>query len=629
MAQKTEREKEKESKQYLLLLSFSSLGVVYGDIGTSPLYALRECFYGKHAVSPTVDNVLGVLSLIFWSLILVISVKYLLLVLRADNQGEGGILALMQLVLPKKKRNKTSILMLGLFGAALLYGDGTITPAISVLSAVEGLKVATPVFKPFILPITLGILFFLFLVQRHGSGKVGMMFGSVMLVWFVVIAATGAMNIIKNVDVLAAANPLHAFRFFNHHGFKSLFILGAVFLVVTGGEALYADIGHFGRPPIRLAWYTFVLPCLLLNYFGQGALLLNRGASISNPFYQLIPGWALYPMVVLATSATIIASQAIISGVFSLTFQALQLGYLPRLQVRHTSEKERGQIYIPYANWLLFAATAGVVLGFQTSSNLAGAYGVAVSTTMVITIVLGYLAMRNLWHWSKAAAIPVASFFLIIDISFFGANLLKIWKGGWYPLLLAGGVYLLMSTWFNGRKIVGHQLKEYLQPLKGFVKNMDLRKVTRVSGTAIYLTQNPLTTPPAFMQNITRNKIIHSRIIFLSVGFKGVPRIPAKERIRFEKLRDGFYRVLARYGFLDSADLQAVIRILNNRHLKIDMEQTTIFVGRGTLIPSQSIGMSKWRDKLYILMAKNSAKATTYFNLPPDHVLEMGGQIKL
>jgi KUP system potassium uptake protein len=629
MAQKTERQKKKESKQYLLLLSFSSLGVVYGDIGTSPLYALRECFYGKHAVSPTVDNVLGVLSLILWSLILIISLKYLLLILRADNQGEGGILALMQLVLPKKKRNKTPILILGLFGAALLYGDGTITPAISVLSAVEGLKVATPVFKPFILPLTLGILFFLFLLQRHGSGKVGMMFGTVMLVWFTVIAVAGAMNIIKNFDVLAAANPLHAFRFFHHQGFKSLFILGAVFLVVTGGEALYADIGHFGRTPIRLAWYTFVLPCLLLNYFGQGALLLNKGASISNPFYQLTPDWALYPMVVLSTCATIIASQAIISGVFSLTFQALQLGYLPRLQVRHTSEEEKGQIYIPYANWLLFAATAAVVLGFQTSSNLAGAYGVAVSATMVITIVLGYMAMRHLWHWPKAAAIPITAFFLITDISFLAANLLKIWRGGWYPLLLAVGVYFIMSTWSKGRKTVDQQLKEYLQPLKGFVKNMDLRKVTRVSGTAIYLTQNPLTTPPAFMHNITRNKIIHSRIIFLSIGFKGIPYVPAKERIHFEKLREGFYRVLVRYGFLNAADFQAAIRIIQNRHLKIDLKKTTIFVGRGTLIPSQSIGMSKWRDRLYILMAKNSAKATTYFNLPPDHVLEIGGQIKL
>ena len=628
MNKKIEQQEKKESKQYLLLLSFSSLGVVYGDIGTSPLYALRVCFYGEHSVSPSADNILGVLSLIFWSLILVISIKYLLLILRADNQGEGGILALMQLVLPKKKRKQTLILILGLFGAALLYGDGTITPAISVLSAVEGLKVATPIFKPYILPITLGILLLLFIVQRRGTGKVGLIFGPVMLIWFAVIAATGVANIIKNTEVMAAANPLHAYGFFKNHGYRSLYILGAVFLVVTGGEALYADIGHFGRRPIRLAWFTFVLPCLLLNYFGQGALLLNRGFSISNPFFQLIPNWALYPMVVLATGATIIASQAIVSGAFSLTFQALNLGYLPRMQTRHTSEDEKGQIYIPRVNWLLFAATAAVVLGFQSSSALAGAYGVAVSTTMVITILLAYVAMRDLWNWPKAAAIVTAAFFFLIDFSFFSANILKIGQGGWYPLLVAGFVFLLMSTWLKGQQTIASQLKKYTRPLKRFVNDLDLRTVTKVSGTAIYLTRNPLTTPPAFIQNISHNRIIHSRIIFLSVGFKGVPYVPAKERIRFEKLREGFYRVLVRYGFMNAPDLQAVIRILQNRHLKIDMEETTLFVRRGTLVPTRSIGMSKWRDRLFIRMARNSERATAYFKLPPDHVLEIGGQIK-
>ena len=628
MNKKTERQEKKESKRYFLLLSFSSLGVVYGDIGTSPLYALRECFYGEHSVNPTAGNILGVLSLIFWSLILVISVKYLLLILRADNQGEGGILALMQLVLPKEMRKKTLIVMLGLFGAALLYGDGTITPAISVLSAVEGLKVATPIFKPYILPITLGILLFLFIVQNRGAGKVGLIFGPIMLIWFALIATTGLANIIKNTEVMAAANPWHAYRFFKIHGYQSLYILGAVFLVVTGGEALYADIGHFGRQPIRLAWFTFVLPCLLLNYFGQGALLLNRGSGVSNPFYQLTPGWALYPMVVLATCATIIASQAIISGAFSLTFQALHLGYLPRMQTRHTSEDEKGQIYIPRVNWLLFAATAAVVLGFQSSSALAGAYGVAVSTTMVITILLGYLAMRDLWSWPKAAAILIAAFFFLVDFSFFTANILKIWQGGWYPLLVAGFVFLLMSTWLKGQEIIAHQLKKYFQPLKRFVNDLDLRTVTRVGGTAIYLTRNPLTTPPAFIQNISHNRIIHSRIIFLSVGFKGVSYVAAKERIRFEKLRDGFYRVLVRYGFMNAPDLQAVIRILQNRHLKIDMEETTFFLGRGTLVSTRSIGMSKWRDKLFLHMVRSAERATAYFKLPPEHVLEIGGQIK-
>ena len=628
MNKKTKLEKKKESKRYLLSLSFGSLGVVYGDIGTSPLYALRECFFGKHAIQPTSENVLGVLSLIFWSLILVISVKYLILILRADNQGEGGILALMQLVLPKKKRSKAVVLFMGLFGAALLYGDGTITPAISVLSAVEGLKVAAPMVQPFILPITLAILFFLFLFQHRGTQKVGMVFGAVMVVWFGVIAATGIINIIQDFAVFAAVNPFHAFQFFKNHGFDSLYILGAVFLVVTGGEALYADIGHFGRLPIRLAWFTFVLPCLLLNYFGQGALLLNRDVSISNPFYQLTPVWALYPMVLLATSATIIASQAIISGVFSLTFQALQLDYLPRLRVRHTSEEEKGQIYIPQANWFLFAATAGVVLGFQTSSNLAGAYGVAVSTTMVITIMLGYVAMRDLWHWPKAAIIVITALFLIIDLSFFSANMLKIWHGGWYPLLLAAVVYFLMSTWLRGKNVVANQMKEYSQPLKRYVNDLDLRTVTRVSGTAIYLTSSPLSTPPAFIQNIDHNKIVHRRVIFISVGIKGIPNVPAKDRIHFKRLREGFYRVLVRYGFMNSPDLRAVIQILQNRHLKIDMAETTIFVGRGTLVPTKTVGMNTWRDKLFILMAKNSQRATAYFNLPPDRVIEMGGRIQ-
>jgi KUP system potassium uptake protein len=617
-----------EGKKYLFFLAYSALGVVYGDIGTSPLYALRACFHGPHSVDQTPANVLGVLSLIFWALILVVSVKYLLLILRADNQGEGGILALMELVLPEKGRQKAGVLILGLFGAALLYGDGTITPAISVLSAIEGLEITTPVFKPFILPITIAILFFLFLVQRRGTGKVGLIFGPVMLVWFAVIAITGTSAIMQNSAVLASLNPYHAFRFFRAQGFESLYILGAVFLVVTGGEALYADIGHFGRAPIRLAWFTVALPCLLLNYFGQGALILDHRAYASNPFYHLAPDWALYPMVVLAAAATIIASQAIISGVFSLTFQAVQLGYLPRLRIRHTSEDEKGQIYLPQINWAMFIATTAVVLGFRSSNNLAGAYGVAVSTTMVITSILGYLAMRDLWGWPRPAAACIAVLLLSIDFSFFSANMLKILHGGWYPLLAGATVYLLMSTWVRGQEIIGKQLKEYVQPLKSFINSIDFRTVTKVSGTAIYLTQNPLSTPAAFVQNIKHNKVVHRRVIFLSIGFKNVPYVRAEDRVYFKRLSKGFYRVLVRYGFMNRVDLQAAIRIIHNKHIKIDREDSTFFVGRGSMIPTRSGGVSKWRGKLYIIMNRNAERATKYFNLPPDQVLEIGVQIK-
>jgi len=620
--------KRSDSKKYLLLLSLSALGVVYGDIGTSPLYAFRVCFHGSHSVEPTHDNVLGVLSMIFWALIIIISLKYLLLILRADNQGEGGILALMELVLPEKGTFKPIILAMGLFGAALLYGDGSITPAISVLSAVEGLEVATPVFKPYIIPITLAILFLLFWIQRRGTGGVGILFGPVMLIWFFVLAVSGIVNISKNSSVYAALNPYYAYRFFEVHGFGSLFILGAVFLVVTGGEALYADVGHFGRTPIRLAWFTIVLPSLLLNYFGQGALLLKDASVAYNPFYHLSPSWALYPMVFLATMATVIASQAIISGVFSLTFQALQLGFIPRMKIEHTSEEERGQIYIPQVNWILFVVTASIVVGFQSSNNLAAAYGVAITTTMVITTLLAYFVMQGLWNWPRPLSVIVAVLFLLVDISFFGANMLKIFQGGWFPLLAAGTVYLLMTTWFTGHEVLEKQMKDYVKPLKSFLEDLDMRTVTRVSGTAIYMTESPTTTPPAFVHNINHNKVVHKGVIFIYVGVKAVPHVRAEDRVKVAKLPKGCHMVLVRYGFMDRTDMRAVVRILQNNHLKFDLADTTFFVGRDTLIPSHSVGMSKWRDRLYLLMRRNSERATKYFNIPPDRAFEIGAQIK-
>ena len=626
MAQKQTEPKKEQKHLYFLVLS--ALGVVYGDIGTSPLYAFRQCFYGDHAVNPTSENVLGVLSLIFWSLMIVISLKYLLVILRADNQGEGGILALMEVVLPRKGHRRAIILIMGLFGAALLYGDGTITPAISVLGAIDGLKVATPFFNPYIIPIALVILFLLFLLQSRGTGKVGILFGPVMIVWFVIIGLTGIIAIFNNPEVLAALNPYHAIKFFLARSLGSFFILGAVFLVVTGGEALYADIGHFGRAPIRLAWFILVLPCLVLNYFGQGALILNNPSYTVNPFYHLTPDWALYPMVILATLATIIASQAIISGAFSLTFQAVQLGYLPRLRILHTSEEERGQIYMPQVNWILFVATVAVVLGFQSSNNLAAAYGVAVSTTMVITTILGFVAMRTLWNWNIAVSILVAGFFLIVDLTFFSANLLKILQGGWYPLLIAAGIYLLISTWMKGKEEMNNQIQKYVQPLQKYLQHIDMRKVKKIPGIAIYLSESPLSTPLAFIHNINHNKILHRRVIFISVNVKNVPFVRSEDRLKFQRLAPGFYRVLLLYGFMNRPDVRSALKIVQNQYLKLPIEDSTFYIGREKLIPRESIGMAKWRSRLFVFMKRNSEDIVQNFNIPPERVFEIGAQFK-
>src|ERR1035437_2389812 len=480
--------KTKSETKQLSILSLAALGIVFGDIGTSPLYAVRECFYGTFSVVPTTTNIFGAFSLIFWALILVISVKYLILVLRADNEGEGGILALMFLVLPKKKNSKRYkvILVMGLFGAALLYGDGMITPAISVLSAIEGLKIATPLFSPFVIPITLGILFGLFFFQKIGTKKVGFIFGPLLLLWFIVIATLGLHSIINHPEILKSINPYYAIHFFAVNHWHGIVILGAVFLVVTGGEALYADIGHFGKKPIRLAWFIIVLPSLLINYFGQGALLLENTSFAINPFYYMAPSWAIYPLVVMAAMATVIASQAVISGAFSLTFQALQLGYLPRVSVIHTSNETRGQIYIPQINWLLFIGTISLVLLFKTSANLAAAYGVAITTTMVITTLLAFFAMNNLWKWKLSISIAVTAFLLTIDLSFFSANMGKIPDGGWFPILIASGIYLVMITWHKGRKLVNIQYRKFTGLLTDFIKAYKQNPVIRVEGTAIY-----------------------------------------------------------------------------------------------------------------------------------------------
>ena len=618
----------KKSTSYLLILTLTAIGVVYGDIGTSPLYAFRECFNGEHALDLTEANVFGVLSLIFWALIIIISFKYLVIILRADNDGEGGILALMELVKPKAKSVKC-VMALGLFGAALLYGDGIITPAISVLSAVEGLKIITPALNDFVIPITLIILFFLFFIQKRGTGGVGQIFGPVTLIWFITLGVLGVVEIVQIPYILEAVNPVYGVQFFINNGFHGFIILGVIFLVVTGGEALYADMGHFGRFPIRLAWFTVALPGLLLNYFGQGALLITHPEFVENPFYYLAPELALIPMVILATCATVIASQAIISGAFSLTFQALQLGYLPRMRVLHTSDQERGQIYIPKVNWLLFFATVALILGFKSSGNLAAAYGIAVTSTMAITTILAFSAMRNIWKWSSFVAVPLTLFFLVIDLSFFGANMLKFLDGGWVPILIGVVIFIIMETWYHMRRHVGERITTDTQPIREIIPDvLSIRQVS-VPGTGIYMWSNPRGIPPALMNNLKHNKILHRQIIILTIKYANVPYVNPKESITIEKLADGFYRVIAKHGYKDPADVQEIIKTLNKMGIKIDENKLSFYLGRETVIVEDRFSRKNWKKKLFVALYSNAESATKYFNIPADKVMEVGIQYKL
>ena len=618
--------------RYLLALSLTALGVVYGDIGTSPLYAFRECFFGEHAIPVTVENIFGVLSLIFWSLILVISIKYLIFILMADNEGEGGILALTALVTPVRasaKGGRWLLIVLGLFGAALLYGDGMITPAISVLSAVEGLRIVTPLFDPYVIPLTIVIIIALFVLQSRGTASVGALFGPVTLVWFLVLALLGLHQIVLHPAVLAAANPLYAIRYFLRNGWSGVLVLGAVFLVVTGGEALYADMGHFGSRPIRIAWFSVVLPALLLNYFGQGALLVSSPAAAASPFYHLVPSWGLVPLVILATAATVIASQAIISGAFSLTMQAVQLGYSPRLDIQHTSAEEKGQIYLPAVNTGLMVACIGLVLGFRSSSNLAAAYGVAVTTTMVITTILFYLVVRNRWHWRLPFALGLCGLFLVVDLMFFGANMLKIPHGGWFPLLIAGIIFTLMATWKRGRSILAGKLEKSAQPVEGFLTAIRSEPPARVPGTAIFMTGNPWGTPPALLHNLKHNKVLHQRVVMLMVETEEVPHVPAAQRVAVEDLGEGIYRLVIRYGFMEEANISRVLRTLEVGGEPFKPMETSFFLGRETLIIGKRGGMSRWRKRLFIGMSRNARSATSFFDLPANAVVELGAHIEL
>ena len=590
---------------------------------------MRECFYGQHGVPPTHANVLGVLSLILWSLILIISVKYLTLILRADNRGEGGILALATLVSDVLRRGKF-LFLLGLFGAALLYADGMITPAISVMSAVEGLHVATPLFDHYVVPLAVIVLIGLFFFQSRGTAGVGAVFGPITVIWFVAISLLGIAHIIRAPQVLAAINPIHGFEFFLINGWRGFVVLGAVFLVVTGGEALYADIGHFGTAPIRLTWFAVVLPALTLNYLGQGALLLIEPDAAVNPFYRMAPPWALYPLVVLATAAAVIASQAIISGAFSLTMQAIQLGYSPRLRAIYTSERVIGQIYVPVVNWGLMLACVALVLGFRTSSNLAAAYGVAITTTMLITTVLFYVVARRRWHWPAAAALPIAAFFITIDLAFFGANMLKIAHGGWFPLLVSAAVLFLMLTWRKGRRVLRSRLGEICIPLNDFISELKTQNIRRVPGTAVYMSGNRYGTPLALLHNLKHNKVLHEEVVLLTVRTEEVPYLTnPRDRVALENLREGFWRAQIHFGFMEKPNVPVALDRVKQAGLRFDPMRTTYFIGRETILATRKRGLSSWRGSFFAWMTRNAGDVTSYFCLPPNGVVELGARVEV
>ncbi len=628
-----QHKREEPTGRRLLSLSLLALGIVYGDIGTSPLYALRECFYGSHPVPVTPANVLGILSLIFWSLVIVVMIKYHVYVLRFDNRGEGGILALMGLVGMDKTRRaavRSTLIVLGVFGAALLYGDGMITPAISVLSAVEGLEIATPFFKPYVIPLTIVILILLFFFQRRGTAGVGAVFGPIMLVWFSTLALMGIRGILWQPSVLWAVNPLHAYRFFAANGMQGFLVLGAVFLVTTGGEALYADLGHFGEKPIQVDWFNIVGPSLVLHYFGQGALLIRQPSAAHNPFYLLAPKWALYPLVGLAMMATVIASQAIISGVFSLTRQAIQLGYLPRMEIVHTSRAEIGQVYIPTVNWALMMATIALVIGFRSSTNLAGAYGLAVSATMIITTVLAYVVARDLLGWSVLTAGSITIAFLFCDLAFLGANLFKIAEGGWFPLLVASFVFLVMTTWRQGRQILNLRLREGALSPEDFVTSLRAHPPVRVSGTAVFMNRSGDVIPPALLHSLKHYKAMHKQVMLLTVMTEEVSHLRDEERLEVETLGEGIYRVTCRYGYMEEADIPKLLeRVSTTLGVDIPPMDTTYFLGRETLIvTARPSGMATWREKLFASMMRNAESAARFFRLPPNRVVELGAQIE-
>jgi KUP system potassium uptake protein len=617
----------------LLGLILGTIGIVYGDIGTSPLYTMKEVFSGSHSVPLIPDNILGVLSLVFWALIIVVSVKYVVFIMRADNQGEGGIMAMLALVqraTVDTPRAKFLLTILGIFGAALFYGDGMITPAISVLSAVEGLKVAAPSLETMIVPLSLVILVALFTLQSKGTASVGTLFSPIMVFWFITLALLGIISIIQSPRVLQALNPFYAISFFVANKVDGFLALGAVVLAVTGAEALYADMGHFGKYPIRLSWFLLVLPALLLNYFGQGALLLRDPQSVQNPFYLLAPTWAIYPMIFLATAATIIASQAVISGAFSVTRQAIQLGYLPRMEIRHTSSQEIGQIYIPFINWTLLLGIIILVLGFQSSSQLASAYGIAVTGTMVIDTILGFVVVQRLWRWNPLLITCGLIGFLTVDLAFFSANSFKIIHGGWFPLVIGLFVFTLLATWKKGRNLLRERLQAEAIVLEPFLANLDSDFLLRVPGTAVFLNSHTDMVPHALLHNLAHNKVLHERVIFLTVVMEEIPYVAVPNRIETNSLDKNFFRIIIHYGFKEEPSIpKALILWSTYSHHPFNMLETSFFLNRETLVPTSLEKMPLWQKKLFVWMSRNAQSAMRFFRIPTNRVIELGSQVEL
>ena len=614
-------------------LALAAIGVVFGDIGTSPLYALKEAFSESHGIPLTDASILGVISLLFWAIVVVVSIKYVLFVMRADNNGEGGVLALMALSLrpfTSKGRTSSTLLMLGIFGACMFYGDAVITPAISVMSAVEGLEVATPQLSHLVIPITIVILIALFWIQRHGTSLVGKLFGPIMIVWFITLAALGVAHVIREPGIIAALNPYYAMTFMSRHLLQAYVVLGSVFLVLTGAEALYADMGHFGAKPIRVGWYCIVMPSLILNYFGQGALLMHDHSALANPFFLMAPGWATLPLVVLSTIATVIASQAVISGAYSLTSQAIQLGYVPRMKILHTSDLAIGQIYVPVVNWMLLFVILMIVIGFKSSDNLAAAYGIAVTTTMVITTVLACVVMVKVWNWNKLLVAFIIATFMVVDLAFFGANLLKVAEGGWLPLGIGALLFFLLMTWHKGRLLVKERTAADGIPLAPFLQGLLAHPPHRVSGTAIYLTGSDTLVPVSLLHNLKHNKVLHERTLFLTFVTRDIPYVKDDERVAIKDEGGGLFLVKAAYGFNETPDVKAVLSEISRLYgMTFELMDTSFFLARETVVPTQLPGMSILRERVFAWMHQNAAKPTDFFSIPANRVVELGTKIEI
>ena len=615
-------------------LTLAALGVVFGDIGTSPLYAVKETFSPAHGIPLEHANILAGASTIFWALMVVVTLKYVMLIMRADNRGEGGIMAMIALAQAAVKRQphwRGTLILIGMFGASLFYGDAVLTPAISVLSAVEGLEVGTAAFKPYVVLIAVVVLVALFAVQRHGTAKIGRLFGPVCLLWFTALAAGGIYGIVREPAILAALNPVHALGFLTSHGAASFVVLGAVVLAVTGAEALYADMGHFGKQPVRIAWFSIVGPALVLNYFGQGALLMSRPEAVQNPFFLLYPPWALFPMVALATAATVIASQAVITGAFSLTRQAIQLGFLPRLNIVHTSAREVGQIYIPAVNWTLCVVVAAAVMQFGSSSELAGAYGIAVTATMLVDTLLTFFVIRYGWRYPLWLCVFATGFFLIVDLSFLSATLLKIGDGGWFPLAIGAVVFAIMTTWRRGREVLYEHLTTSSIPLSQFLDMLFKEPPHRIPGTAVFLTATPDATPHALLHNLNHNKVLHERVVFLTVEVRDVPWVAFSERVNVDALGNGCWRVSLRYGFMNRPDVTRALELCGALGLEFEMMETSFFLSRQLIVPKEGgiAPMALWRERMFAAMARNAGNITDYFNIPPNRVIELGTRVHI